>query len=356
MRPIIQRLKAKNYGCLKDLELEFAPLHCLVGPNDSGKSTILNAVRLLVESVIDSYSHLCSKHRHETFLGIFLNGMKNDVSLKVTTSTGHHHRLQAMRQDEVYISQGTNAPGSRSETFNVADNVVPKNLSLLEAMGGARLCRFDPDRLALPCKLIPDGSELELFDERGFGLPGIYDALMNRNLDGYIKIVDDVRGLFPTVKKLRPQNISDSEKALGIELLDGQVVPAKQMSAGLLYYLAFAALPYLESTSVILIEEPENGLHPARIADVVRVLREVSRTTQIIVATHSPLVLNELQPEEVSVVTRDTTSGTKVTPLKDTPNFEERAKVYALGELWVSYANGDDEGPLLTPTEATRGE
>ncbi len=50
-------------------------------------------------------------------------------------------------------------------------------------------------------------------------------------------------------------------------------------------------------------------------------------------------------------MTRDE-RGTKVTLIKDTPSFEERAKVYALGELWVSYANGKDEGPLMSATPA----
>jgi hypothetical protein len=58
------------------------------------------------------------------------------------------------------------------------------------------------------------------------------------------------------------------------------------------------------------------------------------------------LVVNELRPEEVTVVTRDET-GTHASLIRDTPEFEERSKVYALGELWVSYANGVDEAPLL---------
>jgi hypothetical protein len=67
----------------------------------------------------------------------------------------------------------------------------------------------------------------------------------------------------------------------------------------------------------------------------------------VIIATHSPLVVNELRPDEVTVVTRSRETGTKATLIKDTPSFEERSKVYALGELWLSYANGEDEAPLL---------
>jgi len=128
------------------------------------------------------------------------------------------------------------------------------------------------------------------------------------------------------------------------------------MSEGLLYFLAFAAIPYLEPTALLLLEEPENGLHPARIAEVMRILREVSKTMQVIIATHSPLVINELEGHEVTVVTRTPETGTQATLLKDTPNFEQRSKVYALGELWVSYANGKDEAALLRPEKPGSSE
>lgn len=97
----------------------------------------------------------------------------------------------------------------------------------------------------------------------------------------------------------------------------------------------------------------ENGLHPARIAEVVRLLRSIvkEKGTQVVMATHSPLVVNELDPDEVSVVTRKPDEGTKVKRIKDTPDFEERFKIYALGELWIAYANGLDEAPLLSGTE-----
>ena len=77
-----------------------------------------------------------------------------------------------------------------------------------------------------------------------------------------------------------------------------------------------------------------------------RVLREISKSSQVLIATHSPLVVNELTGDEVTVLTRGE-SGTQAFPIKDTPKFEERSQVYALGELWLSYANGADEAPLL---------
>jgi predicted ATPase len=210
-----------------------------------------------------------------------------------------------------------------------------------------RLLRFDPDILRKPSPLLPESDLLEFFDERGYGLAGILDAVLNRGDDSFQKLKKQVRVLFPVIEHLRLKVVSPQLKEIYVELNSGQQVSAEFLSEGLLFYLAFAAVPYLSPVSVILVEEPENGLHPARIKDVVNVLRELSKSVQVIIATHSPLVINELEPEEVTVVTRHEKDGTIATPLKDTPNFKTRSKVFALGELWLNYANGMDEGPLL---------
>jgi predicted ATPase len=78
------------------------------------------------------------------------------------------------------------------------------------------------------------------------------------------------------------------------------------------------------------------------------ILREISKTNQVIIATHSPLVVNELRGEEISVVTRDPDTGTQVKLLKDVPGFADALKVYQPGEFWVSYCDGNQEEPLLT--------
>ena len=46
-RPFIERLHIQSYGCIRDLTLNLTPLHALIGPNDSGKSTALMAMRTL---------------------------------------------------------------------------------------------------------------------------------------------------------------------------------------------------------------------------------------------------------------------------------------------------------------------
>lgn len=216
----------------------------------------------------------------------------------------------------------------------------------MSLLNPVRLLRLDPDGMRQPTNLIPHGHPLE-FGSRGEGLAAVYDGLLSRKLSVFLEISKRFTELFPTARAIQLTNPSPTTKALGVELMDGRSVGADRLSEGMLYWLAFAALPYLHPTPFILIEEPENGLHPSRIGDVMQVLREVSKTSQILLATHHPLVINELQSDEVTIITRTPERGTIATPLSLTKNFEQRSKVYALGELWLNYADGEFESDLV---------
>ncbi|MGE5297452.1 MAG: AAA family ATPase, partial [Solirubrobacterales bacterium] len=48
---MIKRLKVKNFKALRDVEIELTPIHVLIGPNDSGKTSILDALAALCRSV-----------------------------------------------------------------------------------------------------------------------------------------------------------------------------------------------------------------------------------------------------------------------------------------------------------------
>ena len=348
-RPYIEELRIQDYGPIRDALFRFTPLHALIGPNDSGKSTVLRALRTL--------AFLLDPGRGGSAEGQVLwraitaskpkVGPRFEVSVLSRTwhvhfSAGGNYRSESFSRGEPL---GPGLDQSRSRSFG--DSPAKKFDEIDLALGGAQLLRLDPDALRAPHSLIPDGQPLRFLDERGTGLPALYDALIVRNLPAYVALSQELSRLFPSVASIQLTTPTPDTRGMGVKLADGTFVPAELMSEGLLYYLAYAVLPHLAPTPLLLVEEPENGLHPARVAEVMRVLRAISEHTQVLVATHSPLVVNELRPDEVTVVTRSRDKGTKATRLQDTPGFEERSKVYALGELWLSYANGEDEAPLL---------
>jgi ABC-type uncharacterized transport system ATPase subunit len=342
-RPYIECLTVRNFGCLQKVDLQLTPLHALIGPNDSGKSTVLRALRTLTTLAAGPLADADDSGRIAQ--GIGLNpGMYLEVTLE-------HRKWRVFMSPQHGLCEGMDQ-SQQSLNTNAGSQALRQAHRLRPGIAGSLLLRLEPDALRLSTELIQEGAPIRFGNALGFGLPAVYDALVTRDLPSYIALNNRLVELFPTIKSLALKNPSRGTKALGILLKDGTAVSADFMSEGMLYFLAYAVLPYLDPTAVILIEEPENGLHPARIHEVMRVLREISKKTQVIIATHSPLVINELQADEVTVLTRDPATGTQARLMKDTPNFAERSKVYALGELWVSYADGMLEQPLFAEPEA----
>lgn len=314
----IERIRVRNFRCIQSVGFPLTPLHALIGPNDSGKSTLLEALRAISAGGSEEKSEL-------------------------TAYSGERGLSRVGPNLFPHVSDVDPSKAASSIAFQLPGSAKKPLVSLLSPV---RFLRLDPDGMRQPTNLIPHGQSLE-FGPRGEGLAAVYDALLSRRLPVFLEISKRFTELFPTARAIQLTNPSQTTKALGVELTDGRGITADRLSEGMLYWLAFAALPYLQPTPLILIEEPENGLHPSRIGDVMRVLREVSKTSQIILATHHPLVINELQSDEVTLITRTPEHGTIATPLSITKNFEQRAKVYALGELWLNYADGEFESDLV---------
>lgn len=99
---------------------------------------------------------------------------------------------------------------------------------------------------------------------------------------------------------------------------------------------------------MILIEEPENGLHPRRVADVIKLLRDITtgahgaEPAQVIFTTHSPYVLDciDLSTDQVLVFQREDDGSRSVTPV-DAERLKHFLDDFMLGEIWY---NQQEEG------------
>ena len=104
----------------------------------------------------------------------------------------------------------------------------------------------------------------------------------------------------------------DRHRYLVIEYANGAKVPSWLASDGTLRLLALTIPAYLRDLEgTFLIEEPENGIHPRAIETVLQSLRSMYQC-QILVATHSPVALNLLEPHEVLCFAKDETGATDI--------------------------------------------
>ncbi len=306
-----QKIEFENFGPIKKASLEMTPLHALIGPNDSGKTTPLKGIR-------------------------FIANMGQNRRFDPDDAFGNPKSVIQATADTFWVKYTSGGLAFSSGRQWPVDRPLH-----------VRSLRLDPDSLRKETGLIATSDFLDFQDERGTGLGALLDAVFASNVQNFLELQEQLKETFPSVAGFRLWT-TGSGRRIGVRLKNGAEILPERMSEGMLYFLAFAILPFLSPSNLLLIEEPENGLHPSRIAEVMALLRKHSEKTQIVIATHSPLVVNALQPEEVTLVRRTEDEGTTYTPISKTPNFERRSKVYALGELWLSYADGKVDSLVAT--------
>jgi predicted ATPase len=107
-----------------------------------------------------------------------------------------------------------------------------------------------------------------------------------------------------------------------------------ELSEGMLRLIWLVSLLYSPQLSTItMIDEPEVSLHPELLSILVDVMREASKRTQLIIATHSDRLVRFLKPEEVVVMDIDD-EGFATTAWADTMDLEAWLMEYSLDEVW----------------------
>ena len=143
----------------------------------------------------------------------------------------------------------------------------------------------------------------------------------------YQRIVDTIRLILPFFSDFEFYPEAGSLLLQWRELANDQVFDAAQASDGMLRVMALVALlqqPEADLPDVLILDEPELGLHPYAIEVLAGLIRSASRHVQVIVATQSVSLIDRFEPRDVVVVARSEQGTTLVRLLQS----------YTLSELW----------------------
>ncbi|WP_292086695.1 AAA family ATPase [Brevundimonas sp.] len=159
-------------------------------------------------------------------------------------------------------------------------------------------------------------------------------------------LCEDVKYVLPGFEGFVFTELGGSNNSIRLDIKEQHLegtTPLARASFGTIRSIAlFAMLHDPSPPKLTCLEEVDHGLHPYALDRLVDRLREASEKTQIIVATHSPALINRLTPEDLVVFERDErTGGTRIVDLK--PGLVRKMQQnsgYGLGELWFSGSLG----------------
>ena len=161
-------------------------------------------------------------------------------------------------------------------------------------------------------KASPPGQERK-FKPDGSNLPWVVADLRTKSPQRFKEWLDHVRTALPDIVDVESAELEDvRHRYLKIHYHGGLPVPSWMASDGTLRLLALTIPAYLsEFRGVYLVEEPENGIHPGAAETVFQSLSS-AYDAQILLATHSPVILSLAEPEQVLCFNRTATGATDI--------------------------------------------
>lgn len=159
-------------------------------------------------------------------------------------------------------------------------------------------------------------------------------------------IKEDIAFVLPTFRDFQFKKLGGADEAIRVEIVESPLsgsTPLARSSFGTIRSIAlFAMLHDPNPPKLTCLEEVDHGLHPHALDRLVERLRQASKKTQIIVATHSPALVNRLAAEELIIFQRDGQTGATHQPDISVEEMRDMEKEsgYRLGELWFSGAIG----------------
>lgn len=378
--PRIERLKVRNFRALKDVEIaDLTPLTVLIGPNGSGKSTVLDVFAFLAECFGDGLRKAWNRRggarelktrgadgpavveieyreQPETPLITYhLEVDENDGTPFVAHEwlwwrlgrDGRPFRFLENRKG-VCRAIGGERPHSRDDRkpfdLNSPDMLAVNVLgqfreharaaALRDFIAGWRLSDLSADSM----RAQPRAGPQEHLNRMGSNLANVIQHLKERDPERLKRTIQLLSQRTPRLEDVRAETTPDGRLLLQVKDSPFErPIPARFASDGTLKMLAYPVLLHdRKGPPFIGIEEPENSVHPKLLYELAEEYRAASEWAQLLVATHSPLFLDALRPEEARVLWRDECGHTQVertADLRGVQAFMDNGAL--LGQLWT---------------------
>lgn len=361
---MLRRLRINNFRSFIDFEIKFERnFHAIIGRNNSGKTNLIDTIEFLsklaqnlnIFNVIermggfDKILYFGAEERKIHFeVEIEKKRDLYSYELEFNERSILKERLLFNREPQL-----ENFGKGKGRTFDYKENTYKdfsfdsKNIALNQLWDYERYKTVREFSKILNkykiYKLIPEMMKEPIHAKKQFDaelhgekIVQVLHSVLSSNIQSYQNIVETMKTIFDEIKNIN--SIIDERGLTNIEILErGFKTPfdITQISDGTLRFLAFLTIIQLEKKfSLFCFEEPELYLHPYLLEKLIELLKELD--TQVIITTHSPQILNILEPKDLIIIyKKEGRSKCQILPTMPKILNKLRENGFLLGELWT---------------------
>lgn len=362
----LMKVELSGFKSIQSLDLPLKDINVLIGANGSGKSNFIQFFRLLnflctqnlqgfVQNAggANSLLHFGAQTTSQIQGAVHFSTTKGENRYQIELTHGARDNLY-FSNEAISFCQA-NKPWDTApvhvlgtghlESFlasahtDAQGNKIPPKTAptILKIMRDWRVFQFHDTSQAAKIKQSGYAQDHRYLRPDGGNLAAFLWSLRETSPDSYQEIVATIQRALPSFKDfvLEPHPISQAVMLNWLHRDGGDMVfGPHQISDGSLRFMALCTLllqPKLPS--LILLDEPELGLHPYAIEVLAGLLRSTSADCQLIISTQSITLANQFEPEDVVVLNER--QGISVLERKSRQGLEQWLTEYRIGDLWA---------------------
>ena len=352
--PRLDRVAIRGFKSIRAVDdFEPRPLNVLIGPNGAGKTNFIDLFRMLARMAEGRLQVFVAEQDGPDAL--MFGGRRRTERIETELRFGANaycFSLVPAGRRLVFGSEETRFFGwsSKTHTHSLGSGHAESNLEaaaeagsdtfapyVRKAIAGWRVYHFHDTSTTAPVRQAHGLRDNLLLKPDAGNLGAFLRRLREHHPNHHRQIVEVVRLAAPFFGDFVYRRDTGDSMELEWFQADDQdtVLGPRQLSDGTLRFICLSTLllqPVELQPELVLIDEPELGLHPCALTLLAEMLQHASDSRQIIASTQSADLVSELDPENVVVVDRKEGASTFTRP--DGDGLKEWLEDYALGDLW----------------------
>jgi predicted ATPase len=351
---MIDRVEIKGYKSIRELGLDLAPINILIGSNGVGKSNFISFFKFLntvYEQRLEQYS--LKYGADDTLCFGRKNTERLSADIKFDDRNAYAFVLHATNDNKLFVdaefisfnrgvfgyktwkNELINSNNREAKIKVYKSGIAAYVRNYLESF---RVYHFHDTSENAPLRTYADINDNQFLRENGSNLPAFLYYLQQVHSSNFKRIEKAVQSIAPFFERfqLHPQRLN--EQRISLEWIEknhpDRYFNAAHLSDGTIRFIALAALLLQpEPPDVIIIDEPELGLHPVAINKLSGMLRSaVGKKSQVIISTQSVSLVNNFNPAEIITVDREGDESSFVRLEQD--QLKQWLEDYSIGDLW----------------------